>query len=328
MAHTAGFDEGRARAVGLSKGSRGAGTMRGTVLRILAVAAVAGAVGMAWRVFVGPGPAGGSSGRPAVERVLDGLGERGTPGERAAAAAEVRRSAALRADARVRAALIEALARANAESSAARERAGPEHGEAEGEMHVALLEAVGALDDARAIPALIGAVDTGNATRSALARYGGQALDQMLAAWRARPADGSRGRFAWRGGLLRAMAEVAAGGLNDDRRAEVVAVAREALEQPGDALVLAGAMRLAVTLREPALVAQVESLARDPGELSRRGVDPRLVDFMTRSARDLLGRPEAPGPAAPKADVGAPAATPGVEREGRGGAGEPKVGGR
>lgn len=304
--------------------------MRGTVLRVLAVAAVAGAVGMAWRVFVGPGPAGGSSGRPAVERVLDGLGERSTPGERAAAAAEVRRSAALRADARVRAALIEALARANAESSAARERAGPERGEAEGEMRVALLEAVGALDDARSIPALIGAVDTGNATRSDLARYGVQALDEMLAAWRARPADGSRGRSAWRGGLLRALAEVAAGGLDGGRRAEVVAVAREALEQPGDALVLAGAMRLAVTLREPALVAQVESLARDPGELSRRGVDPGLVDFMTRAARDLLGlgRP-APGPPAPKADVGPPpAAAAGVAGEGRGGARQPKGGGR
>lgn len=270
-------------------------------MRVLAVAVVAAVVGMAWRVFVGPGPDGRrSSSRPAVERVLEGLDERSTPGERGAAAAEIRRSAALRADGRVRFALIEALARANAERSAAWEPADPEHGEAEGEMRLALIEAVAALDDARAIPALIGAVDTGNATQSALARFGGQGLDRMLDVWRVRPVDGSRARFSWRGGLLRAMAQVAAGGLSDAHRAAVVAVAREALDRPGDALVLGGAISLALALQEPALVAQVEAMARDPGELSRRGVDPALVEFMMRMARERLGW-TAPEPPAQKA---------------------------
>ena len=155
-------------------------------------------------------------------------------------------------------------------------------------------------------------MDTGNATQNALARFGGQGLDRMLAAWRAHPADGSRARFSWRGGLLRAMAQVAAGGLSDARRAAVVAVAREALAQPGDALVLGGAMRLATALQEPALVAQVEAMAQDPGELSRRGIDPRLAEFMMRTARERLGR-TAPDPPAQKRRGG---------RDGAGGRGD------
>ena len=121
-----------------------------------------------------------------VEWVLQALKLPGTPltvDERARAVARIEGSAFLRADERVRVELIAALDRANEEYFASWDDGESWYTEGQGELRLALMDAVIALKDGRAVPVLVGAVDTGNDAHRALAEFGGAAVPDVLDAY-------------------------------------------------------------------------------------------------------------------------------------------------
>ncbi len=96
--------------------------------------------------------------------------------------------------------------------------------------------------------------------------------------------------------LLTAMAYIVASGeLSDSNRARVTDIARDVLAQR-DVLTgpeygmafLIGAIDLAVSLADPALVAQVETIAQDPREAGSWGIEE--VTFMMGYARLVLNQ--------------------------------------
>ena len=142
----------------------------------------------------------------------------------------------------------------------------------------------------RAIPALVGALDSGEMAQQAVTAFGEQALDPLLIAWERRPTTPQPRRVIVGLGLLAAVAHLAVNEeLDDIGRERVIAVARDVLAMPNDhRWFLSRAIDLAVSLADPALVAQVEAIAQDPQELHRRGISPDRVDFMMRYARRAL----------------------------------------
>ena len=134
----------------------------------------------------------------------------------------------------------------------------------------------------------LGAIGTGRGVQQAVAAFGESAIAPLFAAWEDRPTTPLL--LAARGGdLLKVMAfMVASGQLDEASRARIAGVARDALAMPGNFPILGGAIDLAVSLADPALVAQVEAIAQDPQAVRSRGIEPRWVDFMMRYARRAL----------------------------------------
>ena len=214
----------------------------------------------------------------AVERVLKALNSTEVD-ERAQAVARIESSAILREADRVRGELIAALDRANREYFASWEDDAPAYTEAQGEIRLALLDAVIALKDARAIPVLVDAVDTGNDAHRALAAFGGAAVSHVFDAY----AGGAYAEADDHLGLQRFMLlntmklMVADGRIDGAARERIAGVVRELLTSPGesgsnDAWTVMGGMDLARALDDPALVNRVEEIARKPEEARRLGI--------------------------------------------------------
>jgi hypothetical protein len=173
-----------------------------------------------------------------------------------------------------------------------------------GEAHLFLIEAVGALRDPAAIPALVGAMPTGWMTIHAVAAFGEEAAPELL-------------RFAEKGEaywfsqvtnvlrtLILMIEEPQGPPLSRATLERTTRLAREQLttgpDYPGlvivssldRASILQEAMSLALALGDPPLRELVTSLARDPEAVRRLGIeDSSSVERIQRHAAEALARP-------------------------------------
>ena len=212
-----------------------------------------------------------------VEQILKAL--RSTEvDEQAQAVARIESSAILREEDRVRVELMAALDRANREYFASWRDGGSAYTEARGELRLALLDAVIALNDDRAISVLVDAVDTGNDAHGALAAFGDAAVARVLDAYADARAEAEDHLGLQRFMLFNTMKLMVAGGWIDGAAREKIAAAvREFLDPPvtsgtNDAWTVMGGVDLAMALGDPALVDRVEEIARKPDEARRLGI--------------------------------------------------------
>ena len=212
--------------------------------------------------------------------------------ERADAVFALERSEAFRENEAVRAALIQALDRANEEYLASIGNRDSTYHEGQGELLLALSRAVIELHHESAIAVLVRVAHTGLRVQRALARFGAPAVPQILNAWDARPIEDRTGRLAFRwSSLLDTLALMAADDSLGANRRRVRAVAENVLAEPDNSRVLSGVMALAVSLQDPELLVHVEAIARDPDEAYRRGIENRRdIERIGRLARQYLSR--------------------------------------
>lgn len=222
------------------------------------------------------------------------------PSLRRTALREIWRSESLQANEAIRLALINELDRVNKErlDRYARYFKGegvglPDDSVVDIEYGLDVLSLVAQLDDPRAIPILVEATATGDLAARAVAGWGDRALPAVTATWRARETRRELGVPPLRFGLLltvRRMVELETV-RTDEGRSEVLAMAREALQTPDDAIMLESAVELAVLLRDPNLLAEVEFIASNYSEVVRRGVlDPESAERIQRIAKESLAR--------------------------------------
>ena len=248
------------------------------------------------------------------ERIVQALMLPGTPltvDERAQAVARIESSALLREEDRVRVELIAALDRANQEYFASWGDDEPAYAEAQGELRLALVDAVIALKDVRAIPVLVDAVDTGNDAHRALAAFGGAAVSHVLDVY----ADDAHAQAENHLGLQRFMLlntmklMVADGRLDGAARERIAGVVRELLTHagksgPNAAWTVMGGVDLAMSLGEPALVNRVEEIARKPEEVRRLGIaDADELARVSRYAGQVAGLEETESDFTPVTDA-------------------------
>ena len=201
-----------------------------------------------------------------------------TVGERAGALAQIESSESLRSDERVRVELIAALDLANEEYFASWNDGESEYSEGQGELRLALLDAVIALEDDRAIPVLVDAVDTGNDAHQALAAFGDAAVSHVLDAYVNAPfAKASSHLGLQQFMLLNTMNFMIENGqLGGTNRERIARVAWDLLtvpqEGPNIGWTLMGGMDLAMTLGEPALMNRVAAISENAGGLRHFGI--------------------------------------------------------
>ena len=230
-----------------------------------------------------------------IEWILTALGAESvwdTVEERADAVFALERSEAFRENEAVRAALIQALDRANEEYLASIRDRDSTYSEGQGELLLALTRAVVELHHERAIAVLVRVAHTGLRVQRALARFGAPAVAQILDAWDARPVEDRTGSLAFRwSSLLDTLALMAAEDSLGANRQRVRAVAESVLAKPDNSYVLGSVMALAVSLQDSELLVHVEAIARDPGEAYRRGMENRRdIETIGRLAREYLSR--------------------------------------
>lgn len=201
----------------------------------------------------------------------------------------------------LREALIRALERENAADRQQVEEtpAGavePRH-EEDHEFRAALAGIVIRLEDPQTIPALAAVLGHGLMAARALAAFGEEAVPAVLGVVRS-PQSHSR---LVNGGLIALRFMVEGAGIRPLGAASLEQI-RAAAEyhlnrrQSGIGANLRWAIDLAVVLDDPELRAIVESIARDPNEIIRRGItDPDLVDLtQQRAVERLAGVPPLP----------------------------------
>jgi hypothetical protein len=172
-----------------------------------------------------------------------------------------------------------------------------------GEDYLFLIEAVGALRDSKAIPALVTALGTGWMTIHAVAAFGEEAAHEVLSL--------AEGGAWWSSQVTEAQDALV---LMIDKpqgpplsRATVERTKRLVREQLTNGpdyhgmvrtssldrvSILQGAMSLALALDDPPLRELVASLARDPEAVRRLGVeDSSAVERVQRHAAEALARP-------------------------------------
>lgn len=173
-------------------------------------------------------------------------------------------------------------------------RAGPED-EYNTDFGLDVLQLVLRLRDERAIPLIVESTAVGGTTAEVLADWGDTALPALLAAWHGKAERPELGVQALRGGLLRMMTlMIENDAVGTAGRAEILSVAREALEHPAGETELQMAIRLSITLDDADLVAAVERIAEDVVEVLSRVNDRDRVESSQRTARESLALMDRP----------------------------------
>jgi len=159
----------------------------------------------------------------------------------------------------------------------------------EDDLYGSVAEIVVSMRDPDAIPALVGALGTGNLVIQAVARFGSHAAAHVLQAVTDRespPYRVSDGLIA-----LRCMVEESGGpSLSSGELRAVGIAASMRLEDPsGSPVTLRVAVDLALSLEDADLRGTVVALASDGDAVRRRGVeDPDLVSWIQRAAHDRI----------------------------------------
>ncbi|WP_419949614.1 hypothetical protein [Candidatus Palauibacter sp.] len=190
----------------------------------------------------------------------------------------------------LRAALVNALEQA-AVKEVERVRRGDFATEAEGDVRLALVDAVGQLRDQTTIPLLADVLV--DFSRDYLADFGEPALDDVLRV--VQNPESSVG--AIREGLTALRFMVQDGSLGPMSVDRVRTATRAHLERPRSFTVLGAAAKLGFVLGDPEFVALVESFAKEPEALIVRGItSPKSIEFVQEHyARALLaGQPPKP----------------------------------
>jgi hypothetical protein len=204
----------------------------------------------------------------------------------------IQRQPSLRADSRVRTALLALLRRAierDAAEARAEKTPGVRLDTPWRDFYDRMIATVLALDDASALP-MLARVDHQSA-RSGLIRFGAQAIPPIAAVLRAPAPPGYSKEF--KGRLAQALATIASFPhvLRRDVESRLTALARERLSESADLDELRALVRLSDSLDDPEILGQLSQFVASPESLSARGIaDSAAIRDIQTEARTVLER--------------------------------------